>query len=172
MRITPLDIQHREFPKKFKGYAPEQVNAFLEAVSQTVESLVRENTMYREKLATREQELAELRKSEATLTNTLITTQNFADQLKVNAQQDADRIIKEAELQAQECLAAARAELADLHRYIADVRRQRLVAIEQIRSTFNTFERLIDMDAHGAGSPLGEDMSLPMAHEATAHSPH
>lgn len=170
MRITPLDIQHKVFPKKFKGYDPEQVNAFLEAVSQTVESLVRENTTYREKLVTREQELAELRKAEATLTNTLITTQNFADQLKVNAQQDADRIIKEAELQAEERLATARAELADLHRCIADVRRQRLVAVEQIRSTINSFERLIDMDTQEAGSPL-EDMSLPMASEETAFSP-
>jgi cell division initiation protein len=170
MRITPLDIQHKIFPKKFKGYDPEQVNAFLETVSQTVESLVRENTMYREKLATREQELAELRKSEATLTNTLISTQNFADQLKVNAQQDADRIIREAELKADERLATAREELAGLHRCIADVRRQRLVAVEQIRSTIHTIERLIDMDTQEA-SPSVKDMSLSMISEDNSYSP-
>ncbi|MDT7043353.1 DivIVA domain-containing protein [Candidatus Nitronereus thalassa] len=169
MRITPLDIQQKEFPKKFRGYDPEQVNAFLETVSQTVESLVRENASYREKIVTREHELAELRKSESTLTNTLISTQNFADQLKVNAQQDADRIIREAELQAEERLAAAREELADLHRSIADVRRQRIVAVEQIRSTIHTIERLIDVEVHEAGPPL-EPMNLPRAHEETAPS--
>lgn len=169
MRITPLDIQHKVFPKKFKGVDPEQVNAFLEAVAQTVESLIRENTMLREKNTTREQELAELRKGEATLTNTLITTQNFSDQLKINAQQDADRLIKEAELQADQLLATARAELADLHRCIADVRRQRVVAVEQIRSTINTIERVIAMDTHEVESPHAET-SLPIPQEETAYS--
>jgi len=164
MRITPLDIQHKVFPKKFKGVDPEQVSAFLEAVAQTVESLTRENSMLREKIATREQELAELRKAEATLTNTLITTQNFADQLKINAQQDADRMIKEAELQSEQLLVHARGELAQLHRSLADVRRQRVVAVEQIRSTINTIERVITMDASEAESSH-EDTSLPMLQE-------
>lgn len=170
MRITPLDIQHKVFPKKFKGYDPEQVNAFLEAVAQTVESLVRENTMLREKVATGEQELTELRKAEATLTNTLITTQNFADQLKANAQQDAERLIKEAELQAEQLVVNARTELAELHRCVADVRRQRLIAVEQIRSTVSTIERLLEVDIQEACSPL-EDSSLPMTHEQTSCSP-
>ncbi len=170
MRITPLDIQHKVFPKKFKGVDPEQVNAFLEAVSQTVESLVRENSMLRDKVMTREQEVAELRKAEATLTNTLITTQNFADQLKVNSQQDAERIVKEAELHAEQLLVNARNQLTDLHRSIADVRRQRIVAVEQIRSTINTSERVIAMDAHEAASTYA-DTSLPTPQEETAYSP-
>ena len=167
MRITPLDIQHKVFPKKFKGFDPEQVTAFLEAVSQTVESLVRENAMLREKIVTRDQELIELRKAEATLTNTLITTQNFADQLKITAQQDADRIIKEAELHAEQFLVNARTQLADLHRSIADVRRQRIVAVEQIRSTLNTIERVITLDAQETESPH-EDSARSAQQEETA----
>ncbi|MDA0738069.1 MAG: DivIVA domain-containing protein [Nitrospirae bacterium] len=170
MRITPLDIQHKVFPKKFKGVDPEQVNAFLEAVSQTVESLVRENSMLRDKVVTREQELSELRKAEATLTNTLITTQNFADQLKVNAQQDAERIVKEAELHAEQLLVNARNQLTDLHRSIADVRRQRIVAVEQIRSTINTIARVIAMDTHEVESSHAETSFL-RPQDETAYSP-
>ncbi len=170
MRITPLDIQHKVFPKKFKGFDPEQVTAFLEAVSQTVESLVRENSMLREKIVTQDQELIELRKAEATLTNTLITTQNFADQLKVNAQQDADRVIKEAELHAEQLLANARTQLTDLHRSIADVRRQRIVVIEQIRSTINTIERVMTMDGEDADSSHEETAQQPSQEETASYT--
>jgi len=170
MRITPLDIQHKTFPKKFKGFDPEQVTVFLEAVAQTVESLVRENTMLREKLATQEHELAELRKAEATLTSTLITTQNFADQMKITAQQDADRIIKEAELHAEQLVVNARTELADLHRCIADIRRQRMVAVEQIRSTINTVERLLDMNADETAPALQETISSVTSEETPCSS--
>ena len=37
MSLTPLDIQHKEFPVKIKGYDKEQVNDFLDTVTKEFE---------------------------------------------------------------------------------------------------------------------------------------
>lgn len=172
MRITPLDIQHKVFPKQWRGYDTLQVNEFLDLLANTVEGLVKENGSLREKLLAREDELGQLRKAEATLTNTLISTQNFSDQLKHNAQQEAERIVKEGELRAEQVVLQARAELAELHHSLADLRRQRIVALERIRATIRAFDRILELEENEqpAASPYDKEISLPP--EETSYSPH
>ncbi|MEK6527096.1 MAG: DivIVA domain-containing protein, partial [Nitrospirota bacterium] len=82
MKLTPLDIQHMVFKVRLRGYDRQAVDQFLEELAQTVETLNRDNTTLREKLWSAEQQLADLKKAEATLMNTLITTQALADELK------------------------------------------------------------------------------------------
>ena len=143
MKITPLDIQHKIFENQFRGYHRRQVDQFLEELAEAVESVSRENTSLKDTLKTKEAELNELRKSEATLTSTLISTQSFVDHLKQGAQRDADLIVKEAELKAEEMLAHSRAELVDLRRAVSDLRRHHAVVIERLRGTLQAFSRLI-----------------------------
>ncbi|WP_447973465.1 DivIVA domain-containing protein [Nitrospira sp. Kam-Ns4a] len=146
MKITPLDIQQVEFKKRLRGYDPREVREFLEDVAQTVESLAREGAALRERLAQAEQQLAELRKAETTLTQTLVSTQAMAEGLKQAAQRDAEFIIREAELKAAELLRGAREDLAALQRDLTDLRKQRVLAIERLRSTLRTFERLLEVE--------------------------
>ena len=75
MKITPLDIRKMVFKVRLRGYDRQDVDQFLEELAQTVETLNRDHTVLREKLASAEQHLAELRKAETTLMNTLVTTQ-------------------------------------------------------------------------------------------------
>ncbi len=45
MKITPIDIQQQQFKTKFfGGLDPEDVDAFLQTVSQEMENLSRENS--------------------------------------------------------------------------------------------------------------------------------
>ncbi|MEF9437346.1 MAG: DivIVA domain-containing protein [Candidatus Mariimomonas ferrooxydans] len=48
MRITPLDIQQKQFPTKFRGFDEEEVDSFLELVREEMEELLRENASLRE----------------------------------------------------------------------------------------------------------------------------
>ncbi len=100
MKITPLDIQQMVFKVSFRGYDKEEVNRFLEELAQTIESLNRDNAVQREKIVFLEQQLAELKRTEATLSSTLLSAQSLADDVKRNAQREADLVIKEAELKA------------------------------------------------------------------------
>ena len=146
MKITPLDIQQMVFVVRFRGYDRQEVKQFLEELSQTVEQLNHENATLRERLASTEVQLAEIKKTEATLTHTLISTQALADDLRGVAQRDAALLIKEAEVKAAELLREARVELASTQRDISELRKQRVLGIERLRSTLRTFERLLEIE--------------------------
>ena len=150
MRITPLDIQQMVFKVGMRGYDKEEVNRFLEELAQTVESLNRDNAVQREKIMFLEQQLAELKRTEATLSSTLLSAQSLADDVKRNAQREADLVIKEAELKAGELIRQARVELTDTQRELLSLQKQRLVMIERLRASLRMFERLFEMEEQEA----------------------
>jgi cell division initiation protein len=150
MRITPLDIQQMVFKVGMRGYDKEEVNRFLEELAQTVESLNRDNAVQREKIMFLEQQLAELKRTEATLSSTLLSAQSLAEDVKRNAQREADLVIKEAELKAGELIRQARVELTDTQRELLSLQKQRLVMIERLRASLRMFERLFEVEEQEA----------------------
>lgn len=155
MKITPLDIQQMVFRVKFRGFDREEVNRFLEEVAQTVESLNRDNAALRERVAFMEQQVAELKRTETTLSNTLVSAQSLADDVKRSAQRDAELIVKEAELKAGELFRQARVELADTQRDLSILQKQRLLMVERMRATLHTFERMLDVEVSEAYQDSG-----------------
>ncbi len=146
MKITPLDIQHKVLDTQWRGYHKTQVDQFLEEISESVEELTKENLVFKEKLSGKDEELKQLRRGESTLTSTLISTQSFVDQLKRGAQRDADLIVKEAELKAEEILSQSRAELVEMRRTISGLRQQRALVLDRLRSTLSSFHRLLEVE--------------------------
>jgi cell division initiation protein len=150
MKITPLDIQQMVFKVNFRGYDKEEVNRFLEELSQTVEALNRDHAVQREKIIFLEQQLAELKRTEATLSNTLLSAQSLAEDVKQNAHREADLVIKEAELKADELIRQARVELTDTQRDLSSLQKQRLLMIERLRASLRMFERLFEVEEQEA----------------------
>jgi len=150
MRITPLDIQQMVFTVSFRGYDKEEVNRFLEELAQTVEALNRDHAVQREKIIFLEQQLAELKRTEATLSNTLLSAQSLAEDVKQNAHREADLVIKEAELKAGELIRQARVELTDTQRDLSSLQKQRLLMIERLRASLRMFERLFEVEEQEA----------------------
>ena len=146
MKITPLEIQQMQFKLSFRGYDRDEVDHFLDDLAKTVEVLNRENAELRDRLSAAQQQLADLKKAEATLSSTLVSAQTIGEELKQAAQRDAELIIKEAELKASEMVRESRAELVNVHRDLAELRKQRLLMIERLRSTLRTFERTLDIE--------------------------
>jgi cell division initiation protein len=150
MKITPLDIQQMVFKSRFRGYDKEEVNRFLEELAQTVEELNRDNAILREKIVFLDQQLTELKRTEATLSNTLISAQSLAEDVKRTAQREADLVIREAELKAGELIRQARIELTDTQRDLSGLQKQRLLMVERLRATLRTFERMLEVEEHEA----------------------
>ena len=155
MKITPLDIQQMVFRTKLRGYDREEVNRFLEELAQTVESLNRDNAMLRERLAVTEQQVSELKRTETTLSNTLVAAQSLADDVKRSANRDAELIVKEAELKAGEVIRQARVELGETQRDLSQLQKQRLLMVERMRATLHTFERMLDVESAEAYQDSG-----------------
>ncbi len=147
MKITPIEVQQMEFRVRMRGYDRDEVDRFLEDLAKTLEGQNRDNADLRDKLAAVERKLAELKQSEATLSKTMVSVQAMNDDLKQAAQRDAQLIIKEAELRASELVREARTELASTHREIMELRKQRMLVVERLRSTLQTFARVLDVEA-------------------------
>ena len=162
MRITPLDIQHMVFKLSLRGYNRQDVDRFLEEIAQTVDGLNREVAALREKLGSTEGQLTDSKKAETALTRTLVSTQTMAEELKAAAKRDAELIVKEAEVMAADLLRHTREEMAKLQHELADLRKQRAMAIERLRGTLRTFDRALsleeqDSDSVAAIEPLVDD---------------
>ncbi len=170
MKITPLDIQHKVLDTQWRGYHKIQVDQFLEEIAESVEELTKENLVLKEKLSARDEELAQLKRAETTLTSTLLSTQSFVDQLKRGAQRDADLVVKEAELKAEEILAQSRTELVEMRRIISGLRQQRALVLDRLRSTLSSFHRLIEIEEQ-PDATLEASLEEPEAAQETESPP-
>ena len=150
MKITPLDIQQMVFKVGFRGYDREEVNRFLEELAETVELLNRDNAIQREKIVFLEQQITELKRTEVTLSNTLVSAQTLAEDVKRSAQRESELVIKEAELKAGDMIRQARVELNNTQRDLAALQKQRLLMVERLRATLRTFERMLEVEEQEA----------------------
>lgn len=104
MKLTPMDINNKEFKRVLRGYCPEEVDEFLDQIVEEYEILFKENTALKEKLENSNDKVEHYSKIENTIQNTLLLAQNTAEQAKANAQKEADVIIKSANDTAQRIL--------------------------------------------------------------------
>jgi cell division initiation protein len=148
MKITPLDIQQMGFKTKWKGYDREEVDTFLETLAEDYEALIKENLNLKEQSAHLEEELKEFKKREGLLSQTLISAQQLADVQKTNTLKESSLIIKEAEVQAEQIIKNIRDEEARLKSDVIDLRRQKLIFIEKLKSMLRTFEVSFSVEEH------------------------
>ena len=72
MKITPLDIEHKEFKKALQGYAREDVDQFLDEIIASMEAEIEMRTALETKVADLEQRVSHFRTMEESLQNTLV----------------------------------------------------------------------------------------------------
>lgn len=104
MKLTPLDIHHKEFRHSLRGYSEEQVDAFLDEVADEFERLFKENIDLNEKLEAAREKLREYEQLEKTVHNTMVAAQKSAEDIVENATKEADLTRKDAELRAKEII--------------------------------------------------------------------
>lgn len=123
MNITPLDIRQKQFKLKFRGFDMREVDAFLEEVTEQMESLIRENESLKEQFASAESRLTEFMETERELRNTLMAAHKMSEEIKAQSEREAELKIKEAELEAERMLAEARRVIAKTQNDIEELRR-------------------------------------------------
>jgi cell division initiation protein len=108
MRVTPLEIRQKSFEKNFRGYDKDEVNAFLQTLSQEWERSVDELKDSRMKLELAEREVAKLREVESSLYKTLKTAEDTGASVVEQARQAADLHLRESQLRAEGMLNEAK----------------------------------------------------------------
>lgn len=111
MNFTPNDLQNITFKKGLMGYSEDQVNEVLDKIIEDYSSYIRENIELKDKVAVLNEAMQHYKNIEESLQNTLIVAQQTSEDIKKNAYQKADNIIKEAELKAQRNIGEANQEV-------------------------------------------------------------
>ena len=101
MKLTPLDIQQQKFKVKLRGYDRQEVETFLEMVSEDISSLLKEYNASKAELKKHEVQLNDFRENERVIQQTIMATQKVVDDLKRNAQRESELIISEAKVEAE-----------------------------------------------------------------------
>lgn len=104
MKLTPMDINNKEFKKGLRGYNSDEVDEFLDEVVDNYEELYKENANLKEKLANLNEKVEHYSKIESTIQNTLLLAQNAAEQAKNSAKKEAEFMIKNANETAQKIM--------------------------------------------------------------------
>ena len=128
--ITPLDIENKKFSKQMmNGYSVEEVDDFLDDLTEDYTRNYREATELRSKIEELNQSLEHYKNIEATLQNTLIMAQKTADDVKNIAKQQADQILNEAR-------GSARKQVDDLDNEIIAKKRE----LDDIKKQFDLYK--------------------------------
>ncbi len=130
MGLTPLDIESRRFKRELLGYSRREVDDLLrqsaDALSQA--NLEREE-LTRVLLAARG-EADDYRAREKTLIEALAGAERLTEERRALAEQDAERIMAEARLQAESLLSRTRNEMTRIE--------QQILRLKVERETFET----------------------------------
>lgn len=145
MRITPLDIQQKQFKKVMRGFEPEDVQTFLELVRTEFEELVKENNALKDELRRRLSEIDEYKDRERTLKSTMLTAQKIAEDIKENAKKDAELIVAEAQVQADRIVNNAHSRMVKIIDEISELKRQRATYEANLRNLLETHGKLLDI---------------------------
>lgn len=156
MKITPLDIQQKQFPTRFRGFDPEEVYAFLEAVRQEMEELLKENSLLKQQLRSTEDQLQEYKKMDATMRETLITMQKMVEEYETNAKRQAEIIIRDAELKADKMIKEAQDKVIKIHEDITDLKGIRRHFKEELRRLIESHAKMLEFDKERENAGIDE----------------
>ena len=158
MRITPMDIRQQQFTvRMFRGFDVQEVDTFLEDLAADYEALLKENSLLKEQLQALEERARGLEDREKVLQETLVTTQRVVEEMKENARREASLLVREAELQSEKIVDAARASEAMIQNEIAQLKRTRRQLAEALSSTVDMYQRLLEQDLKADAKPDAKD---------------
>lgn len=147
MSISPNEILEKEFRARFRGYDPDEVDSFLEEISEIMTSLIREKNAMKDQLVGYEAQLADLKKREEEFREALTSAHKLSEKMKSQAEKDAELVLEKAKLEAERIIADAHQEAVQLEERILGLRRIQREATYKIRSVLESYLRIIDEEA-------------------------
>lgn len=146
MRLTPMDINNKEFKRGLRGYNPDEVDEFLDKIVEEYEAIYKENSLLKEKVSSINEKVDHYTKIENTIQNTLLLAQNASEQARANAQKEADMVIKNANETAQKIIDKAHNDVVAINDEYDKVRQEFIKFRAKYRNFINaqmeTFEDL------------------------------
>jgi cell division initiation protein len=160
MKVTPLEIRQQQFPLRFRGLDPTEVDKFLELVAGDMEDLMRENARLREALGKKDQDLQHMHQGEDELKKALMAIQQIREDLVGRAEKQADQVLKESEQQAKQLQIEAERRVELLQHDLDELKRQKYQLTAEIRHILQEHFRLLE--TLGAENEESDELQPPL----------
>lgn len=134
MKLTALEIKQQEFEKSLRGYDKDEVQAFLNLMSNEWEHLVAKNRELEDRIDDLEEKLKHYERVEEALHETLQTAKESAEQKLTGARKDARNKIEKAEMEAESIIREATQQRQQVRQSIIRLLDRRKEIIGGIRS--------------------------------------
>lgn len=144
MRVAPIDIAQKTFGRKFYGLDTEEVYDFLRDVADELEAVSRQQEQLLEKQKNNEKMLEDHQQREDALKQTLQAASQMSDRMRVEAQKEADLIIREARQRADIIIKEARESLKKTYQDINDLKKSRMQFEAGLKSLVKAHLAMID----------------------------
>ena len=162
--FTPQQIEQVSFGKAaFGGYNMDDVDAFLEPLTEDYVTLYKENALLKSKMRVLVGKLEEYRKNEASMKASIAEAQRACDQLVLDTQDKCAQMIGDANAAAAENTRAADALIAAERARVDEARRTASAKIdeieEQMRACIQALERIKRANAPQAAASDADDVA-------------
>lgn len=144
MRFTPYNIKNQEFNKAVRGYDKDEVLAFLEAVSDEFEILIKDNEELLNQVQEFKQDIKEYKNLEKSLQNTLVAAQESSSKALKSAKRQNALIIKEAEVKATQIIEKANKESERITNSVFELREEKKLLLAKLKSFVETQVKVLD----------------------------
>jgi cell division initiation protein len=132
------------------------VDAFVSSLSDTFEELMKENREAKDRVGALQISLDELRRKEELINQTLVSAERMVDDMKRQAQREAELRIREAEVAAESLTRKAREERVAIEQDLITWRRRQIEMVEQFRGFLKGIEKSLDL----ATDPTRQDEAV------------
>ena len=144
MEFNSLDIRYQEFKRGLRGYAVEEVRAYLAQLADYVAELVEAKQQLEQQLAELEESLQQHRKNEEELKRAVVAAERIARDVKQQAQREAELILKEAQGLKEQTLREVVEHVKRVQRDLDVLRRERDLFKEQFRALLEGYLKSLD----------------------------
>jgi cell division initiation protein len=168
-RLSALDVKKKEFEQKMRGYDAVEVRAYLDIVSQEIDTLTIEKAQAEHELSETKKRLEHYLSLEHTLERTLVGAQQTAIKMEEQARKEAELIQKEAELARQNVLQNITRELDRAQSELYRLRAEYDATLVRMRALMTGFSSFVDSIERDAKLDLSSPQSQPLP--ATGGSP-
>jgi cell division initiation protein len=156
MKITPLDVEQKQFRIRFRGFDVREVDSFLEQLAHQFTALISDNEDQKKEIQRLVGEIREYRDREDAFKEAMINSQKALDDMRSNAEKEAELIIAEAEMKAEKILSTTHNRLTQLHEDISELKRQRMQLEVELGTILEAHRKLLEMSTEAMDS---EEMS-------------
>ena len=145
MSVNRIDLLNHTFSRVLRGYAPEEVDSYLQDIADAMAKLGDERVRLANLVTQLEERLTAYGERENALRETLLASQRMMEEIKSSAQREAQLIIDSAQNRAENLTNQANLRLARILDEISEARKLKAQFEFKVRSVIEGHLKLLEL---------------------------